>query len=330
MVINVLLDAWNQERINMENKKYQVFISSTYLDLKEERAKAMSAVLMSNCIPAVMEAFVAKDEEQFSVIKQIIDLCDFYVLILGGRYGSINPATGKSYTEMEYDYAISKGIPVLAFAHNDSSEIQKDEDEIARAKFTVFREKALKNRMSGMFDNPWELTAKLIAALSDAKTSYNRPGWVRGGTYDENELMKRIYELTKENAELKERVVKESEINNYSFLDETIDLHFVETMFVIVSSNTRIRTKDVSPTYRELFLHLGPHLTSEISLFEYKEAVNSYVQGYHTSENNSLKIKSVFLIHGLFKERNDRDKKGNSTIMVSLSEEGMKLLASIN
>ena len=86
-------------------KKYQVFISSTYTDLIEERKKVLDILLMADCIPAGMEAFVATDAEQFEVIKKVIDLCDYYVLILGRRYGSINADTGISYTEMEYEYA---------------------------------------------------------------------------------------------------------------------------------------------------------------------------------------------------------------------------------
>ena len=58
---------------------------------------------MADCIPAGMEAFVATDNEQFEVIKKVIDLCDYYILIIGKMYGTVNPATEVSYTEMEYD-----------------------------------------------------------------------------------------------------------------------------------------------------------------------------------------------------------------------------------
>lgn len=92
----------------MMEKKHQVFISSTYTDLIEERKKIQEILLMADCIPAGMEAFVATNDEQFNVIKKVIDLCDYYVLIVGGRYGSVNEATGLSYTEMEYDYAVKK------------------------------------------------------------------------------------------------------------------------------------------------------------------------------------------------------------------------------
>ena len=100
----------------MDNIKYQVFISSTYSDLAKERKQVLDILLMADCIPAGMENFVATDDEQFNVIKKVIDFCDYYILILGRRYGSVNEKTGISYTEMEYNYAIDKGIPVLVFA----------------------------------------------------------------------------------------------------------------------------------------------------------------------------------------------------------------------
>jgi len=51
------------------NKKYQVFVSSTFADLKEERAKVIQTLMELDCIPAGMELFPAIDEEQFNFIK---------------------------------------------------------------------------------------------------------------------------------------------------------------------------------------------------------------------------------------------------------------------
>ena len=113
----------------MDEKKYQIFISSTYNDLVEERKKAADVILTAGCIPAGMENFVATDDEQFTVIKKVIDLCDYYVLIIGGRYGTVNPQTGKSYTEMEYDYAIEKKIPVLVFAIDNVDGLEESKKE---------------------------------------------------------------------------------------------------------------------------------------------------------------------------------------------------------
>jgi hypothetical protein len=101
------------------NKKYQVFISSTFTDLAQERQSAMRAVLDLGHIPSGMEIFTAADVEQFKYITKVIDECDYYVLIIGARYGSVD-AAGVSFTEKEYDYAVGQKKTVLAFIHGDS------------------------------------------------------------------------------------------------------------------------------------------------------------------------------------------------------------------
>lgn len=190
-------------------KKYQVFISSTYYDLIEERKKVLDVLLMADCIPAGMEAFVATDAEQFDVIKKVIDLCDYYVLIIGKRYGSINEATGISYTEMEYDYAISKDIPVLVFALDDSVEVSDDKKETdlhKQVKLIDFRKKALSNRLASIWHTADELTGKLAIAIMKAKNEISRPGWQRGADYDEASLRREIMSLQNENKSLQEQL----------------------------------------------------------------------------------------------------------------------------
>src|SRR5580698_11146537 len=95
------------------DKRYQVFVSSTYADLKDERRSVIQALMEMDCIPAGMEIFPAADEEQFAFIKRVIDDCDYYLLIIGGRYGSVDTA-GVSYTEKEFEYAVQKGLYVIA------------------------------------------------------------------------------------------------------------------------------------------------------------------------------------------------------------------------
>lgn len=92
------------------DKKYQVFVSSTYEDLQEERKAVMEALLQMNCFPVGMEYFNAADDSQWDVITSLIDECDYYVLIVAGRYGSIDEASGISYTQKEYEYAVKKNI----------------------------------------------------------------------------------------------------------------------------------------------------------------------------------------------------------------------------
>ena len=110
------------------DKRYQVFISSTYSDLKEERSRVMQTIMSLNCIPAGMELFPASTAEQFTFIKRIIDDCDYYILIVGGRYGSLTDE-GISYTEKEFEYAKEKRLPILAFLHNDLDSIPLGKSE---------------------------------------------------------------------------------------------------------------------------------------------------------------------------------------------------------
>ena len=96
------------------NKKLQVFISSTYTDLRDERQAAVEAVLLAKHMPAGMELFTAGDESQLQVIKRWIKESDIYLLILGGRYGSVEPISGLSYSEIEYDFAVESGLAHFA------------------------------------------------------------------------------------------------------------------------------------------------------------------------------------------------------------------------
>ncbi|MEI7463491.1 MAG: DUF4062 domain-containing protein [Candidatus Taylorbacteria bacterium] len=103
-------------------KRYQVFISSTFMDLQEERQEVMQALLELDCIPSGMELFPAANDTQWEIIKKVISDCDYYLLILGGRYGSF-ASDGYSYTEKEYDFALEIGKPVLTFIHRSPGKI---------------------------------------------------------------------------------------------------------------------------------------------------------------------------------------------------------------
>ncbi len=220
----------------MAEKKYQVFISSTYADLIEERKKILDVLFMADCIPAGMEAFVAADTEQFEVIKKVIDLCDYYVLIIGKRYGSIHPETGKSYTEMEYDYAIDHNIPVLVFAIDESVEVEKEKQETNEEKIQKlqnFRTRAMTNRLASIWKTTDDLTGKLAVSIMKAKSEIKRPGWQRAVDFDEASLRREIMELRQQNekvsGELKE-AMKEIESltkqTDIAFEDQEIEIKY--------------------------------------------------------------------------------------------------------
>src|SRR5258708_336125 len=123
-------------------KRYEVFVSSTYEDLRGERQEVIQALLELDCFPTGMELFPAADDDQWTLIKRVIDDCDYYIVIIAGRYGTVAPE-GKSFTEMEYEYATSKGKPVIAFIHADPGKISSEKtDPENRDKLEAFRKRA--------------------------------------------------------------------------------------------------------------------------------------------------------------------------------------------
>ncbi len=212
------------------DKRYQVFISSTYSDLKEERGKVMQTIMSLDCIPAGMELFPAIDAAQLDFIKKIIDDCDYYILIIGGRYGSMTEE-GISYTEEEYNYAISKGIPVLAFLHNDINNLpvaKSDLDTDKRAKLEMFRTKVLTGRLVQFWSNADDLNGKVAVSLTKTIKTYPAIGWVRANLQTNAESLQEMNDLRKELAELKQHqsLLEKSPttIEDIASFDETVTL----------------------------------------------------------------------------------------------------------
>ena len=184
--------------------KHQVFISSTYVDLQEERQEAMRAVLKLNCIPAGMELFPAANEDSWSLIRRVIDDCDYYIVIVGGRYGSLMP-DGVSFTEKEYDYAVErKGIPVLAFLRKSLP--KSTESPEACEKLKKFRARVEQDRNPEFWSTPHELRAAVASSLAIARESIPAIGWVRGDLVPSRDASEEILSLRKENEQLQEQL----------------------------------------------------------------------------------------------------------------------------
>ena len=161
-------------------KKYQVFISSTYEDLKEERAAVTQCLLDNNCIPVGMEQFPASNMSQMEYIEKMLDDCDYYILIIGGRYGSLDD-DGGGYTEKEYNYAQQKGIPVMAFVNLHPEKLPNEKCEHANIeKFKAFRDRVrnAKKLVKG-YSDIGDLKANVVTAVNAAIREYPGIGWVR-------------------------------------------------------------------------------------------------------------------------------------------------------
>jgi hypothetical protein len=194
--------AFHGERLS--EKRYQVFVSSTFADLQKEREAVFDALMKINCIPAGMENFPAFDEEQLEFIKRIIDDSDYYVLITGGRYGTLTD-DGISFTEKEYDYAVSKRIPILTFLRNSPFDIpvgKTDQDFEKKLKLEKFIEKASRSRQRATWTNPSELRSAVLESLHYQIRTRPGVGWIRGDVAASVEILTEINELRKKNESL--------------------------------------------------------------------------------------------------------------------------------
>ena len=162
-------------------KIYKVFVSSTYTDLKEARREVTQALLESDCMPAGMELFHATDKNQWTLIQNEISSCDFYIIIVANRYGSIHPTTKISYTQMEYEYAYKIGIPIFAFFYKNSDEIQenKENDEFSRNKLYEFKNRILDERIVKFWSNPYDLSSSVKTSIFKAIKDNPPGGWVK-------------------------------------------------------------------------------------------------------------------------------------------------------
>jgi hypothetical protein len=249
------------------DKRYQVFVSSTYADLKQERQRVIQALMEMDCIPAGMELFPAADDEQWAFIKRVIDDCDYYLIIIGGRYGSTMP-DGISYTEKEFDYARERGIKIIALLHEDLDSIpvgKSDIDPKLREKLKAFREKVAANRLVKFWKSAEELPGMVALSLSKTIKTYPAVGWVRASGAASETLLLEINELRKENRELL-RVLDKIQSTKVAAVDGLADL---DSSFA-VNGRTHIsggrhscgfnKSWEVTVTWRKLFSLIAPYL----------------------------------------------------------------------
>jgi hypothetical protein len=187
------------------DRRYQVFVSSTSHDLKEQRQKIWETLVSLDFIVSGMEAFPATSDAQFEYIKQQISQSDYYILVIAGRYGTVLE-DGTSYTEKEFDFAQEEKIPTLVFLHKDIGTISianTDQDSTKMERLKLFREKASRNRLCSLWTTADELALNVVKSLQAATKSHPRPGWQRGDTTNSIELLTELRELRLENDKLK-------------------------------------------------------------------------------------------------------------------------------
>lgn len=271
------------------DKIYQVFVSSTFHDLQDERKEVMQALLELDCMPAGMELFPASNDDQWTLIKRVIDACDYYLLIIGGRYGSINN-DGKSYTQMEFEYAIETGKPIISFLpkYPDKIEVGKtDKDNDKKNKLDEFKKLAQK-KLVKYWDTPENLGSIVSRSMVKLIKDFPAEGWIKAGRVIDEESIKEIAELQRENRELKDKIEKISTEapEGTSELAQGEDLFTVDYTFTGISQRNYYEYRadeydceySDSFTWNEIFSYVAPSMINECTDYLFRNLINTSIE----------------------------------------------------
>lgn len=250
------------------DRRYQIFVSSTYEDLREERKEVMQALLELDCIPAGMELFPATDDDQWTLIKRVIDECDYYIVIFGGRYGSIGPK-GISYTEQEYRYAVESGKPVVAFLHKDPATIpvgRSESNTESIAKLKSFRELA-QRKVCKYWESPSDLGSVVSRSIIRLISTHPMPGWIRADKAAAAVAATEVLRLRKTIEDLQARLA-ESQLNAPKGTEELAqgeEDYPIDFKFNAYDKNSEDWTFDrqLDFPWNDIFEELGPLMLDE-------------------------------------------------------------------
>lgn len=287
-----------------KEKIYQVFVSSTYEDLKEERFAVMNALIEKNCIPVGMEYFPASNLEQFEYIKKLIDEVDYYVLIVAGKYGSIEKTSKKSYTQLEYEYAKCKNVPIVSFVIKSIDVLQANKVETSKTnikRLDDFRRLVMADKMCKSWSNKDELARYVQNAIDELVESSPREGWIRPR---------------------KRRQDDDAFIDGFE-IDKEITLHPVLTPFLLYDESDLVK----KTTWRQLFLLMGSYLKAPLKKDDYEEVMRKYYIGI--SQKDIESITEQLICWGYLCQKTEGTYQSGYTDLLYLSEKGWKVYGKV-
>lgn len=266
----------------MPDKRYQVFVSSTFRDLEVERQEVMHALLELDCMPSGMELFPAANETQWNLIKKVIDDCDYYLLIVAGRYGSLG-AEGYSYTEMEYRYALESGKPIISFLHKNPGQIVADKTEQSPegkeklASFRAFVEKKLCKH----WESPAELGSVVSRSLIQLIKAEPGVGWVRANELPDKDATLELLRLRRQVDELqtelsRSRTTAPKGAEDLAQGDEYHSFNCTMATQPPDDYNYKYWTLELSTSWNEVFSAIAPLMIDEAAEPKLKEALNEF------------------------------------------------------
>ncbi|MEO8595859.1 MAG: DUF4062 domain-containing protein [Candidatus Solibacter sp.] len=139
--------------------KTRVFVSSTSIDMAEERGALRAALSKMGGVEfAGMEDWGARANPPVQESLREVRNSDIYIGVIGDRYGFVDESTNQSVTELEYRAAKEHGKPCLIF-------IRRPEQPSDDPRFLAFREDLKRDNTAGWFDTPAGLATEVLVGV---------------------------------------------------------------------------------------------------------------------------------------------------------------------
>lgn len=264
----------------MSQRKYQFFISSTYTDLVEARQTLAASLLQQGHFPIGLELYPTETNDIWNVIQQQIAECDYYVVLVGGRYGSLSPI-GLSYTHREYIYASTRRKPVLALIHDQPQALPESRREATRAgqmQMEDFRRLVAKGQMVREWHGLSDLQEIARTVIPQFISRYPCDGWVKGGTPEEerqlDQFKLRIAALEQELQDLRHGGRQPA---SPFPTDMRANIRYQGSVYV--RGDCKLMDIGSQPTWGQIFTCLAPHLLVETGENKMREVLEEFLAG---------------------------------------------------
>ncbi|NTX15496.1 DUF4062 domain-containing protein [Myxococcus sp. CA056] len=258
------------------DKRYQIFISSTFRDLVHERQGVLKSILEMEHMPAGMELFAAGDDSAWDLIKDVIDDSDYYVLIVGGRYGSLDEG-GIGFTEKEYLYALETKKPVIPLLHANPNNLPRERTESDAAsweKLQAFRAKVEKKHTCVYWSTPDELKARVVTSLMSTTKRHPAIGWVRADKLPSEDVLSELLMLRRRISELESDSKEGGSLappKGTEGLSQGGDAFSVPVEYSVFGdgdiykrAGTRLE-REISVTWDDIFSTIAPSMIDDVS-----------------------------------------------------------------
>lgn len=263
-------------------KKYQVFVSSTFTDLQDARQELMLSLLSMGMIPVGMELYPTEQNNQWPMIQRVINECDYYIVLLGGRYGSLSPM-GLSYTHREYTYASTKKKPVIAFLHDAPDTLDgalREKTREGGVRFHDFRKLLQDKTMFRHWNTAKDLGESVKRVMPPFVKENPATGWVKASqvtdlnqTRELQEMEERIKELEQEREEW--TLARRPAVDTLAKGSDAVVLQY--SCNVYIKGDCKVTMTEARATWNDVFAVIGPQVMNEAPEAVMRESVEEMI-----------------------------------------------------